>query len=163
VAATLWEITYDISDLVSTIRTPALVIHKRGDRVRPFDTGRDLARLLPNSRFVALDGDRHNLIGDDVLDEVLAFLEKEDLDDSHLEPDFERSTGLPIGFPTEELSVRELEVLRLVAAGRSNRQIAEELFISPNTVAHHVASILERLRVANRAEATSVAHRHRLI
>ena len=61
------------------------------------------------------------------------------------------------------LSPREVEVLRLVAAGRSNREIGAVLFISPNTVANHVRSILQKTRAANRAEATAYAARHGLL
>ncbi|WP_225794682.1 helix-turn-helix transcriptional regulator [Streptomyces aculeolatus] len=60
------------------------------------------------------------------------------------------------------LTAREADVLRLVAAGRSNRQIAEELFISPKTASVHVSNILAKLGVAARGEAAAVAHRLRL-
>jgi DNA-binding CsgD family transcriptional regulator/tetratricopeptide (TPR) repeat protein len=57
------------------------------------------------------------------------------------------------------LTGRELEVLRLVAAGRSNQQIAEALFISRKTASVHVSHILAKLGVENRVEAASTAHR----
>jgi ATP/maltotriose-dependent transcriptional regulator MalT len=57
------------------------------------------------------------------------------------------------------LTVRELEVLRLVAAGRGNRDIAAELFISPKTASVHVSNILGKLGVAHRGEAAATAHR----
>ncbi|MGW0820820.1 helix-turn-helix transcriptional regulator [Streptomyces sp. NPDC002845] len=60
------------------------------------------------------------------------------------------------------LTSRERDVLRLVAAGRSNRQIAEELFISPKTASVHVSNILGKLGVSGRGEAAAVAHRLRL-
>ena len=60
------------------------------------------------------------------------------------------------------LTGREVEVLRLIAAGRSNRAIAQALFISPNTVLHHVSSIFAKTGVANRAEAAAYATRHGL-
>ncbi|HET6861215.1 MAG TPA: AAA family ATPase [Streptomyces sp.] len=60
------------------------------------------------------------------------------------------------------LTPREQDVLRLVAAGRSNRQIAEELYISPKTASVHVSNILGKLGVAGRGEAAAVAHRLRL-
>ena len=53
-------------------------------------------------------------------------------------------------------------MLRLIAAGRSNRAIAQALFISPNTVLHHVSSIFAKLGVANRAEAAAYATRRGL-
>ena len=60
------------------------------------------------------------------------------------------------------LTARELEVLRLVAAGRSNRDIAGELFISVKTVSVHVSNILSKLGAATRGEAAAIAHRLRL-
>jgi DNA-binding CsgD family transcriptional regulator/pimeloyl-ACP methyl ester carboxylesterase len=60
------------------------------------------------------------------------------------------------------LSVREGEVLRLVAAGKSNPQIADELVISLNTVQRHVSNILAKTGLANRTEAASYATRHGL-
>ena len=63
------------------------------------------------------------------------------------------------GFWLAGLTDREVEVLRLIAAGRSNRAIAQALFISPNTVLHHVSSIFAKLGVANRAAAAACATR----
>ncbi|MFF1378046.1 AAA family ATPase [Streptomyces sp. NPDC058308] len=60
------------------------------------------------------------------------------------------------------LTSRERDVLRLVAVGRSNRQIAEELFISPKTASVHVSNILAKLSVTGRGEAAALAHRLRL-
>ncbi|POX52368.1 hypothetical protein C3489_18125 [Streptomyces sp. Ru71] len=57
------------------------------------------------------------------------------------------------------LTTRERDVLRLVSAGRTNRQIAEELFISPKTASVHVSNILAKLGVSGRGEAAAVAHR----
>jgi DNA-binding CsgD family transcriptional regulator len=57
---------------------------------------------------------------------------------------------------------REVEVLRLIAQGRSNQDIAAELFISPNTVAHHVTNILNKTNTANRTEAATYAAQHGL-
>ncbi len=57
------------------------------------------------------------------------------------------------------LTPREAEVLTLVAAGRSNHQIAQALFISPKTASVHVSNILAKLQVRTRVEAAAVAHR----
>ncbi|MFI8960673.1 BREX system ATP-binding domain-containing protein [Streptomyces sp. NPDC053493] len=61
------------------------------------------------------------------------------------------------------LTPREQDVLRLVADGRTNRQIAEELFISPKTASVHVSNILAKLGVSGRGEAAALAHRLRLL
>ena len=57
------------------------------------------------------------------------------------------------------LTQRETEVLALVAAGRTNRQIGQELFITPKTASVHVSRILAKLGVAGRGEAAAIAHR----
>jgi DNA-binding NarL/FixJ family response regulator len=61
------------------------------------------------------------------------------------------------------LTARELEVLALVAEGRSNRQVADALFISAKTASVHVSNILAKLGVASRVEAAAVAHRAGLV
>jgi DNA-binding NarL/FixJ family response regulator len=58
------------------------------------------------------------------------------------------------------LSPREIEVLRLLAGGKSNREIAAALVISLNTVARHVSNIFDKVGAANRTEAAAYAHRH---
>ena len=60
------------------------------------------------------------------------------------------------------LSGREVEVLRLIAEGRSNAGIAEALVISHNTVIRHVSNIFAKTGAANRTEAARYAHRHGL-
>ncbi|MFG2893064.1 AAA family ATPase [Streptomyces sp. NPDC048248] len=84
-------------------------------------------------------------------------------------PDAARNDAAPAGAPTGAvpaeslgLTPRERDVLRLVADGRSNRQIADALFISPKTASVHVSNILAKLGVSGRGEAGAVAHRLRL-
>jgi DNA-binding NarL/FixJ family response regulator len=61
------------------------------------------------------------------------------------------------------LTEREVGVLRLMAIGRNNREIGQVLAISPNTVANHVRSILEKTYTANRTEAAAFANREGLL
>lgn len=61
------------------------------------------------------------------------------------------------------LTDREFEVLRLIANGQSNREIAKNLFISPKTASVHVSNILSKLSVPNRGAAAAIAHRLRII
>jgi len=65
--------------------------------------------------------------------------------------------------PSPRLTDRELEVLKLVAQGMSNREIASELYISENTVKNHVRNILEKLHLHSRMEAVVYAVREKLL
>ena len=89
-----------------------------------------------------------------------------------MKPLMERVIGLklqieaqPAPKPTypDGLTGREVEVLRLVASGRSNREIGEQLFIALNTVARHVSNIFSKTDSSNRAEAATYANQHDLL
>jgi DNA-binding NarL/FixJ family response regulator len=62
----------------------------------------------------------------------------------------------------DELTEKEMQVLGQISAGKTNREIAEVLFLSEGTVRNYVSSILAKLEVANRAEAAAYAIRHHL-
>lgn len=66
-------------------------------------------------------------------------------------------------FPHDDLTQRELEVLLLIAQGKSNQEIADELFITLKTVKTHVSNILSKLEVEDRTQATIYAFKHQLI
>ena len=127
------------------------MLHRRGDRTVPIGRGRELASLLPNARFVALGGDSHLPWMDDQreLQRALAGF----LDDA---VPAQSNGGSP-------LSGRETEVLRLVAAGLSNREIASSLVLSEHTVHRHVANVLRKLAQSSRAAAAAHATRAGLI
>jgi DNA-binding NarL/FixJ family response regulator len=65
--------------------------------------------------------------------------------------------------PAPKLTDREMQVLKLIARGMNNKDIAKELFISENTVKNHVRNILEKLQIHSRMEAVMVAVREKLI
>ena len=67
---------------------------------------------------------------------------------------------VPAALRARGVTSREVDVLKLVAAGRTNKGIAEELFLSPKTVERHVSSLFTRLDVANRQELAAVARPH---
>ena len=70
------------------------------------------------------------------------------------------SHGAGNGFSAAQ---RELEVLRLLATGATNRAVADQLFLSERTVARHVSNIFGKLGVASRAAATAYAYEHGLV
>jgi DNA-binding NarL/FixJ family response regulator len=69
----------------------------------------------------------------------------------------------PASPPASPLSSREIEVLRLIATGKTNRAIAEALSISEKTVARHVSNIFTKLGLTSRAAATAYAYEHKLV
>ena len=103
----------------------------------------------------------------DLLDEALAIAQ-----DLGMRPLIEKAIALkeevgsrPAKAPAypDGLTEREVEVLRLIAAGKTNREVGDELFIAMNTVARHVSNIFAKTGSANRAEAASYATRHGLV
>jgi DNA-binding NarL/FixJ family response regulator len=75
----------------------------------------------------------------------------------------EAASEPPEQVPAPKLTDREMQVLKLIARGMNNRDIAKELFISENTVKNHVRNILEKLQIHSRMEAVMVAVREKLI
>jgi DNA-binding CsgD family transcriptional regulator/tetratricopeptide (TPR) repeat protein len=102
-----------------------------------------------------LEGQRLELDGARKLLEALTV-------ESSLSPIEVPDTRAPQRAPAS-LSDRELQVLRLLAAGRTNRAIAEELFISEKTVARHVSNIFDKLGVSSRTGAAAWAFQHNLV
>jgi pimeloyl-ACP methyl ester carboxylesterase/DNA-binding CsgD family transcriptional regulator len=152
-AAGMLEAVYatDMRGVLPQVRAPALVVHRRDDRAMPFDQGRELAALLPEARLVALDGDLHPpWLGDSdaVLGALTTFFDGHD-----------RAAPAADG----PLSEREREVLRLVADGLSDAEIARRLIVSPHTVHRHVANIRMKLGQPSRAAAAAYAVREGLI
>jgi len=152
-AARLWlsNAQLDISDTARQAPQPALVLHVRHDLAVPYEEGRRLASLLPNARFVTLESDNHILqerepAWEGFLAEVRAFL-----------GDDERAPS--VASDLSELSEREREVLELVAAGMSNEQIAERLFLSTRTVERHLSNVYAKLRLSGKSARAAAAAR----
>lgn len=145
----------DGSAYLDRIETPTLVLHRKNDTAIPFALGKDLASRIPGARFVELVGSNHfpwRGEADAVAAELLRFL------------------GVPVAVasvsrsePTGQLSEREREILRCVARGMTDQQIAAELFLSVHTVHRHVANIRSKLGVASRAAAASSATQQGLL
>jgi DNA-binding NarL/FixJ family response regulator len=141
---------FDVSGLLPQVKAPTLVIH---NRQFPMDAAisRGIAAQIPDARLVAVDG------LESVMPAAVEFLTQ-----SADAPPTQAAPAAPAADPSG-LSTREIEVLRLVAAGRSNREIAEALVISTNTVDRHVSHILAKIGAANRAEAAAYAAKQRLL
>lgn len=153
-AGRLWRAfnSIDIRDLAPQVKVPTLVLHVRDDSMVPFEYGRQLASLIPDARFVPLEGRNHILMEDDTawprfLAEVRGFLGTRLSE--RLPADLEKAVST--------LTPREREVLGLVAQGLDNTEIAGRLSIAPKTVRNHVSRIYGKLCVDNRAQAVVLA------
>lgn len=153
-AAKLW-VAYnkiDVEHLAKQVEIPTLILHVKGDKVIPFEAGRRLASLIPNSRFVPLESENHILLEDEpawdrFLAEVRNFIGS---------PEEQEKTVQPQAvFP--ELTPRECDVLNLIARGLGNDEIADKLFISPKTVRNHNTRIFSKLQVDSRSRAIVLA------
>jgi pimeloyl-ACP methyl ester carboxylesterase/DNA-binding CsgD family transcriptional regulator len=155
-AARLWRAFHrlDVRELAQKVAVPTLVLHVRGDAMVPFESGLQLAGLIPEARFVPLEGDNHILMEDEpawgrFLAEVRSFLEPSSDIPAHTLEEAQQA------FP--ELTQRELEVLELIARGLSNQEIAERLVITSKTARNHISHIYSKLNVGNRAHAIVLA------
>ena len=140
----------DVSHLASKVTVPTLVLHARDDAMVDFEQGRQMAAMIPNARFVPLEGKNHLLLKhepawEQFLTEVRNFI---DLDASE-QGVFQQ--------PFADLTKREVEVLELIAQGLNNAQIAERLGISPKTVRNYSTNIYSKLQVADRSQAIVLA------
>ncbi|MCL2533099.1 MAG: alpha/beta fold hydrolase [Nocardiaceae bacterium] len=135
----------DVTDLLAQVAAPTLVVHRRGDRAIPYRAGRELAAQIPGARLVSLPGSSHfpHVGESDVI--VRAILEF--LGDGTATPPPERPAP-----PSGELTARQLQVAALVAAGMTNRQIAQQLGIEERSAEGHVERIRLRLGVTSRAQ-----------
>ncbi len=85
------------------------------------------------------------------------------LSNLHADTDQEAPRPVPVPETGETLTSREVKVLRLIAAGASNRDIAEQLVISERTVKSHITHILDKMGVSSRTQAAARARELRLI
>jgi pimeloyl-ACP methyl ester carboxylesterase/DNA-binding CsgD family transcriptional regulator len=146
------RIAADAEKLVPALDFPTLVLHSVGDRMNSFEYGRQLAASIANARLVALESDNHIVLEDEpawpvFVEEVRRFMEP----DGQPSSSSERLDDL--------LSLRELEVLRLVAAGRDNVQIASELHLSTRTIERHLQNVYGKLGLQGRSARIAAATR----
>ncbi len=141
----------DVSVSAAKLRVPTLVFHCRDDARVPFEQGRRLAALIPGARFVSLPSKNHILLEDEPAwpmfqEELRSFLATTP------------STAPPTNpIRSYGLSKRELEVLRHIATGQTDREIAEALSLSVRTVSNHVKKILNKTGCSNRTAAATLA------
>jgi pimeloyl-ACP methyl ester carboxylesterase len=134
----------DVRDAAPKVRCPTLVFHAKDDPCFPFEEGRLLASLIPNARLIPLESKNHLPFETEAawpvfLSELRAFL-----------------PAIHAAAPAHDRAVltpRQLEVLREVGQGQTDKEIARKLALSPRTVEMHVANALQALKCRTRAEA----------
>ncbi len=138
----------DVQADAREIRCPTLVLHGRGEIRIPYEEGRIIAGLIPGSRFITLETRNHLMMQNepawqDFLEAVTAF--------------YPPGAGIPGRGSFPGLTVREREVLELIAQGLDNAQIAARLDLSEKTVRNNITHIFDKLGVENRSKAIVLA------
>ncbi len=123
-------VEYSARALLTKVSAPTLVIQHRAAQAITMDIARDLASSIPNAGLAVLEGS------------AAAFFGHFDTLESHIN-EFLAETATPAH--PDGLTPREVEVLSLIAAGRSNREIAGDLVLSERTVARHITNIYAKI------------------
>jgi DNA-binding CsgD family transcriptional regulator/pimeloyl-ACP methyl ester carboxylesterase len=154
--------TCDLHGWLPRISVPTLILSQRG----PWNqaTVPEVAATIPGARLVMLE-DFGNMLysasgetpgGITAIEEFVDSLSERN--ERHAD---EALRSVPASMPiSASLSARQSEILRLIAAGKTNREIAEALVLSERTVERHVADIYARITVSNRAQAAVYAKEH---
>jgi pimeloyl-ACP methyl ester carboxylesterase/DNA-binding CsgD family transcriptional regulator len=156
IAASMLELMYgvDVRAELAALRVPTLVVHREDDAAIVARNGREIAALVPGAELVLLPGDAH-----------LPWHGDRDALVAAVAPFLGIAAPAPAVAPAglEELSDREREVLRFVAEGLSDADIAARLVLSPHTVHRHVANIRRKLGLRSRSAAAAIAARAGLV
>jgi DNA-binding CsgD family transcriptional regulator/pimeloyl-ACP methyl ester carboxylesterase len=149
----------NLLEIAARVTTPTLYVNVEDDEVVPLAAGQALVDRMPQATLITVPGRSPMDVWRDRagVQHMTDFLARHLGIDADVRRSQRRERKAPV-VHTTGLSARELEVLQRLAAGRSNQQIADELFISLNTVSHHLRNIFAKTKTNNRTEAASFAH-----
>jgi DNA-binding NarL/FixJ family response regulator len=139
---------------LSEVTQPVMLVHAENDPLFPMSGAQTLAAILPNATMHVMRASASLAPFTDI-DAIELALEFRQAAPPLAETAARSEAGL--------LSSRELEVLHLIASGKTNGEIGRLLVISPSTVSHHVSNILAKTGAGNRTEAAAYAHRANLL
>ncbi|MEX0749598.1 MAG: alpha/beta fold hydrolase [Dehalococcoidia bacterium] len=149
-----------VASLLQRVAAPTLILHAQRDRLVTTDVAREVAANIANSRLRILD--REGLVfatedtSRETIDAVEEFL--------YETPRAAEARMVTLGTGARvSVTPRELQVLRLIVAGKSGREIADELVLSPRTVERHVAHLFRKTNTHGRAELVGFAVRRNLV
>lgn len=144
----------DVTASVPRVVAPTMVLHRQSERQIPVEVSRRLAAALPNGQLVELPGSSPTLFMENARADL-------DLVTTYLSTGLVRSVEVP-SRAGDLVTAREMEVLRLIAAGDSNAEIARSLGIAVHTVERHAANLYRKIGARGRADATAYALRRGL-
>jgi DNA-binding CsgD family transcriptional regulator/pimeloyl-ACP methyl ester carboxylesterase len=161
-----WEDVLDSSDLLglaARVTAPALYVDVADDEVIPRSAGQALVDVMADGQLITVPGRSPMDVWRDRagVQRIARFLARHFGVETDVLRTHRRARKGRVTHPSG-LSEREVEVLRLLAQGKSNQQVADELFISPNTVSHHLRNIFAKTGTVNRTEAAFFAHQQGL-
>ncbi len=144
----------DSSARLPELNLPTLVIHSRGDQMNDFHHARDLAAGIRGARLVGLDSSNHIVLADEpawpaFMHEMTEFME----------PDRQQERAAVADDVAALVTARELDILRLAAAGHDNEAIAADLFLSVRTVERHLQNAYAKLGLSGRTARTAAVAR----
>jgi DNA-binding CsgD family transcriptional regulator len=158
----------DVSSDAARVRCPALVIHRRDASVIPVELSEELAAALPNGRLDVVDGSSASLYferPERMVAEIVDFVTgagSPAAAPSRARPEQGTASRLRHDRP-DGLTAREMDVLRLVAAGETNAEIARRLGLSVHTVERHAVNLYRKIDARGRADATAYAVRRGIV
>jgi pimeloyl-ACP methyl ester carboxylesterase/DNA-binding CsgD family transcriptional regulator len=161
---------FDVTALLPELKAPTLVLHRGGIPWLSVDIARSLASRIPDARLTVMEGESTApYLGDaeataSAIDEFLGDVEEgRTARQGAWAPGAEKEEPRQARAYPDSLTAREAEVLRHLAGGKTNNEIAEELHVSVRTIERHIANIYAKIGARGRANATAYALTHNLI
>jgi DNA-binding CsgD family transcriptional regulator len=148
----------DVTRDAAAVRCETLVLHRRDATVIPLELSERLVEAIPHATLRVLDGSSAALFferSDEVVGELIRFV----TGSTTARPPSRPARGSAASTGVAGLTARELEVLRLLAGGQTNAEIAGDLGLSVNTIERHVGNVYRKIDARGRADATACAIR----
>ncbi len=149
----------NVTELAVGVRCPTLILHAKNEVAVPFEEGRLIATHVPNARLVPLDSKNHLLLPGDLAWEQLwrEFYQFLGIPEGRFQNTSQSNIPSALHPWLSQLTLREREILHLLAHGQRNDEIAQTLVLTPKTVRNYVSNIYEKLNVTSRGEAIVLA------
>lgn len=154
---------YDVAAVLPSVQAPALVLHRRDAAGQRVEVAQHLAARMPRAELVVLPGEAPSPFAGDLdagVDAIARFL---GVADAPSPPGVEAARPSTHASGEDALTTREVEVLRLVARGRANKEIAAALGLSVHTVERHLSNIFPKIGCRSRTEAAAYAIAHGIV